>query len=150
MQVFTSPIISLDYDSVKKVLYQNWDGFATSVQFREAIDKTVDFVKQNPVLYIVSNTTTQRPVGPEDGKYAASKMPVLFSSGVKAMAFVLPKNVLTKLALSNFAKEQGMPSNVRYFDDLLYYLCSNQINGLCFSNHNNSRILGLLHLGWFS
>ena len=118
MQVFTSPIISLDYDSVKKVLYQNWDGFATSVQFREAIDKTVDFVKQNPVLYIVSNTTTQRPVGPEDGKYAASRMPVLFSSGVKAMAFVLPKNVLTKLALGNFAKEQGMPSNVRYFDDL--------------------------------
>ncbi|MDI9538410.1 MAG: hypothetical protein QM223_03305 [Bacteroidota bacterium] len=49
MQVFTSLIISLDYDSVKKVIYQNWEGFATSIQFREAIDKTVDFVRHNPV-----------------------------------------------------------------------------------------------------
>ena len=51
-------------------------------------------------------------------KKAASVMPKLFASGVKAMAFVIPQNVITKLALSSFAREQGMPPNVRYFDNL--------------------------------
>lgn len=118
MVVYSSPVLSLDFDAIKKVLTQDWKGYATSAQFREGIDKTVDYVNSGAVAYIISNTSNQRPVGPEDSKYAASVMPKLFASGVKAMAFVIPQNVITKLALSSFAREQGMPPNVRYFDNL--------------------------------
>ncbi len=118
MNVFSSPVIALEYNDIKKVVYQNWNGFASTIQFREGIDQTLTFVKNNDVKYIVSNTSGQRPVGPEDSKYAASVMPQLFANGVKAMAFIMPKNVITKLALSSFAKDQGMPPNVKYFDSL--------------------------------
>jgi hypothetical protein len=116
MVIYSTPIVSLEYDQVKKLLKQVWTGYATSVQFREAIDETVKFVSENDVAYLLSDTSSQKPVGPNDTKYAASTMPTLFKNGIKAMAFVLPQNVITKLSLSSFAKEQGMPDNVRYFD----------------------------------
>jgi hypothetical protein len=118
MNVFTSPVVKLEYDDVKKVLYQNWNGFASTIQFREGIEQSLTFVKNSDVQYIISNTSLQRPVGPEDSKYAATVMPQLFANGVKGMAFIMPKNVITKLALSSFAKDQGMPPNVKYFDDV--------------------------------
>lgn len=118
MKVFSSSTISLEFDEIKKVLRQVWTGFSTSAQFREGIDETVKFVKANDVKYLISDTSGQKPVGPEDTKYAASVMPGLFGSGVKAMAFIMPKNVITKLALSSFAKEQGLPANVMYFDNI--------------------------------
>ncbi|ASB48347.1 hypothetical protein [Alkalitalea saponilacus] len=118
MEIYSSPVVRIEFDTTKKLLLQKWIGFASSVQFREAIDKTVEFVKGNQVKYLMSNTVEQKPVGPEESKYAASVMPQLFGGGVKAMAFVMPKNVITKLALSSFAKEKGMPDNVQYFDNL--------------------------------
>src|SRR5690554_1507343 len=117
MVVYSSPVLSLDFDAVKKVLTQDWKGYATSAQFREGIDKTVDYVNSGAVAYIISNTSNQRPVGPEDSKYAASVMPKLFASGVKAMAFVLPHDVFTRFSLKKFA-DAGHSDQVGYFEHI--------------------------------
>jgi dTDP-D-glucose 4,6-dehydratase len=118
MKVFDSPAVKLEYTASKMLLTQVWTGFATSEQFREGIDKTVDFIGKNAVKVIVSDTRNQKVVKPEDSKYAASVMPKLFGNGLKAMAFVMPEDIFTKMSLSSFSKEQAKPDYVQYFGNM--------------------------------
>jgi hypothetical protein len=114
MKVLQTPTVSLDYNQPKHRLVQTWTGFSSSEIFREAIDKSVEFTKSNKVNSILSDTLEQSVVKPEDTQYAASVMPKLFANGVRAMAFVMPKNVLTQMSLSKFDKE-SKSDNVRFF-----------------------------------
>jgi hypothetical protein len=118
MNVFESQAVRLDYNTQLKLLTQVWTGFATSEQFREGIDKTVDFASKNSIKAIISDTRAQKVVKPEDTSYAASVMPKLFQSGLKAMAFVMPQDVFTKMSLNRFSKEQEAPSQVQYFGNM--------------------------------
>lgn len=103
MIIINTPYFRLDYDPASKQLIQTWTGFAGSETFRKAIDDTVKFAQENPVRTILSDTTNQKVVKPDDSNYAASKMPDLFAAGLQAMAFVLPENVFTKMSLKGFS-----------------------------------------------
>jgi hypothetical protein len=117
MKVFQTPTVNLDYDQPKHRLIQKWNGFSTSEVFREAINKSVEFTKTNKVNSILSDTLEQSVVKPEDTQYAASVMPKLFMNGVKAMAFVMPKNILTQMSLSKFDKE-SKSDNIQFFSSV--------------------------------
>ena len=114
MNVINTSYFRLEYDQKEQQLVQIWTGFADSDTFIKAIDKTVDFVKENPVRTIISDTTNQKVVKPEDSNYAASKLPVMFAAGVQAMAFVLPENIFTKMSLKGFA-EAKKSDRVEFF-----------------------------------
>jgi len=57
----------------------------------------------------------QSVVTAEDSQYAASVMPILIKNGMKAMAFVISKNMFTQLALKKF-------ENASHFDRLDFFL----------------------------
>lgn len=114
MVIYQTSTVTLDYNQTKHQLTQIWKGFSTSDTFREAIDKTVSFTKTNQVNTILSDTLEQAVVKPEDSAYAASVMPELFKNGVKAMAFVMPKNVITQMSLKKFDSEKKV-ENVKFF-----------------------------------
>ncbi|MBN2743288.1 MAG: hypothetical protein JXR39_05280 [Marinilabiliaceae bacterium] len=116
--VLNSPVVKIDYDHSRKQLVQTWTGFASSGQFREAIDATLHFSQSNPVRTIISDTLNQSVVDPADTQYAASAMPKLFQQGLKAMAFVMPKNVITQLSLKQFA-EGKRSDNIKYFPSII-------------------------------
>jgi hypothetical protein len=118
MMVFYSKGIVIRFISAKCILKQEWVGFISSDDFKGAIDFTLQFVLTNKVDYLISDTRLQKPISQDDVRYAASIMPPMFAKGLKAMAFILPENVITKLELSSFAKEQGTTENVKYFTSL--------------------------------
>ena len=55
---------------------------------------------------ILSNALEQNVVSHEDADYAASKLLQLHSAGVRAMAFVIPKDIFTKISLKKFEKRE--------------------------------------------
>jgi len=103
MVVHQNDYVKITFDQNKKRLTQKWTGFASSDKFREAIDKTNDFVKRNDVKTILSDTLNQNVVKPEDSDYAARVIPTMVNNGMKAMAFVVPENVFTQLSLNKFS-----------------------------------------------
>ncbi len=103
MVVHQNDYVKITFDKNKKRLTQKWTGFASSNIFREAIDKTRDFVKNNDVKTILSDTLDQKVVKSEDADYAASVIPTMVSNGMKAMAFVVPEDVFTQLSLNKFS-----------------------------------------------
>lgn len=114
MIVHQNKNVKITYDQGEKRLVQEWTGFAPSDVFREAIDKTYEFVKSNNVKTILSDTLQQKVVKPEDAEYAASVIPPMARNGMEAMAFVVPENVFTKLALDKFSHSiKG--ENTKYF-----------------------------------
>jgi hypothetical protein len=48
MEVYKASTVVIEYDTRSKILFQNWSGFSSSDVFREAINKTVEFVKKQP------------------------------------------------------------------------------------------------------
>jgi hypothetical protein len=114
MIVHQNENVKITFDQDKKRLIQEWKGFASSGVFREAIDKTSDFVKKNNVKTIISDTLQQNVVKPDDADYAASVIPTMARNGMKAMAFIVPENVFTKLALDKFS-HSVKGENTKYF-----------------------------------
>ncbi|MFP3860558.1 MAG: hypothetical protein ACLFUW_07025 [Bacteroidales bacterium] len=114
MIVHQNENVKITFDQSKKRLVQQWEGFASSQVFREGIDKTCDFVKKNNVKTIMSDTLRQNVVKPDDADYAASVIPTMVNNGLKAMAFVVPENVFTKLALDKF-KSSIKGETTKYF-----------------------------------
>ena len=103
MIVHQNENVKITFDQNKKRLIQEWKGFSSSTVFREAIDKTCDFVKANNVKTILSDTLHQNVVKPDDSEYAASVIPTMARNGMQAMAFVVSENVFTKLSLDKFS-----------------------------------------------
>lgn len=116
--IFDDPTVKLVYDPARKQLIQKWIGFAISEKFREAIDCTVDFVSKNQVESIISDTLEQKVVKPEDTKYASAVMPQLFQRGLKKMAFVMPKDVLTQMSVNSFKKDSTDMQGLNFFSNV--------------------------------
>lgn len=117
MEIYKTPTVTIEFDTKEKVLIQTWVGFSASVVFRTAIDKTVEFVENNSVRAILNNTLEQQVVKPEDTQYAASKMPEMFQNGIKAMAIIVPKNIITQMSLKKF-EQDVKGANVKMFSSV--------------------------------
>jgi hypothetical protein len=118
MIILDHPKTKLEYDPAKERLTQTWIGFTSAEEFRTAIDMTVEFSLQYPVIFIISDALEQAVVNPKEADYAASKMPDLIKNGLKAMAFVVPVSDLTQLSVQKFDK-QAYNDMIRYFPSKL-------------------------------
>lgn len=116
MVVFKNSNIEILYLPEKKQIIQIWKSYISSSDFREAIDSTVEFVGKNDVDSIISDTTLQNAIKPEDSEYAANVLPLLFKN-IKLMAFVLPKDIFTKMALKKFSNIKKN-NKVQYFNEI--------------------------------
>ncbi len=106
LTILKNEYIHLEYIPAKNKLIQTWRGYVPSDIFREAIDETLKFTQENEVKTILSNALEQKVVSHEDAEYAASKLLQLHAAGVCAMAFVIPKDVFTKISLKKFEKRE--------------------------------------------
>lgn len=116
MTVYEKKFARLSYNSDKKRLTQTWIGFANSENFREAIDKSVEFSCKNPVATIISNTQKQALVKKEDTDYAAAQMPQLVKNGLRKMAFILSESAFTQMSVKRF-QQQSNNDFIAYFDN---------------------------------
>ncbi|MGD9992856.1 MAG: hypothetical protein AB7S69_06120 [Salinivirgaceae bacterium] len=114
MEVYKTSTVTVAIEENTKVMTQKWNGYSSSQVFREAIDKSLDAVKKHGVKAILNDTLDQAVVKPEDSQYAASVMPKLFMSGLKAMAIVLPKSVFTQMSIKKF-QEDTKGANIKLF-----------------------------------
>ncbi|MCG8699936.1 MAG: hypothetical protein MI922_17915, partial [Bacteroidales bacterium] len=86
--VMQEKFVTIVYDKTHCILIQTWYDYVPSDLFRDAIDTTVKFARENKVLGIISDALQQKVVATEDAQYAASVIPELAEFGLKAMAFV--------------------------------------------------------------
>ncbi|ASB48345.1 hypothetical protein [Alkalitalea saponilacus] len=117
MELYKDQNVVLRYDDERKELLQVWSGFVPAALFRVIIDISTEFIAKNNVDSLISDVTEQKVVSPDDAQYAASALPEMMQYGLKVMAFVIPKDVFTRLSLKKFS-DFGRDKPIGYFNSL--------------------------------
>jgi len=117
MILFEQDHVKVWYNTGTKQLIQKWSGFASSKEFREAIDVTIDFTQHYHVLSLICDLSEQQVVSMEDIHYASHEFPKLFDYGILASAFVIPADIFSQISLKEFASMQD-ETTVQYFKSI--------------------------------
>lgn len=110
----------IEYLPELQCVLQTWQGFAGSEKFRQSIQKTVEYFQTHPdVQAIISDTLQQGPVSPKDAEWVATvATPLLAQHGLRRMAFIVPENILTKMAEQHFARQTQGDLQIQWFTDV--------------------------------
>lgn len=119
MIVYQKPYLTLEYDEKLTCLIQRWKGFATSEQFREGINQSVNYFKAKKINKLISDTKDFAVVKKDDTDWVAGHAtPIMVQNGLKYMAFILPTNVFTQVSVNNFKNKADDILQIQYFDNL--------------------------------
>lgn len=118
IKLYEKPYLVLEYNASKKLLIQHWKGYASSAQFREGIEKSIEVFGQRNVTRLLSNTKESAVVKKEDTDWAATyAVGKMLQHGLKTMAFIIPTNAFTQMSVKNFIGLAGGALDQQFFDD---------------------------------
>ncbi|HEV3101537.1 MAG TPA: hypothetical protein VG426_04260 [Candidatus Dormibacteraeota bacterium] len=93
------------WDSEHKCLLAEWKGFATSAEFRGALLKAIDVIRDRNGAGFVTDTRKLELVSDDDQRWLMSTWPPLaIAAGLKRLAIVLAKTGLSKMAVEDMIK----------------------------------------------
>ena len=110
----------LEYLEEIQCLIQHWKPYSGSANFREGINKSVEFFKNNKdVKSIISDTTVLGPSLKKDSDWIAQEInPILIGNGLSKIAFVVPKSAFANLAVENFKDQSQAVLQVQYAESV--------------------------------
>jgi hypothetical protein len=95
----------MSWDSEHKCLLAEWKGFATSAEFRGALVKAIDVIRDRNGAGFVTDTRKLELVSDDDQRWLMSTWPPLaIAAGLKRLAIVLAKTGLSKMAVEDMIK----------------------------------------------
>jgi hypothetical protein len=114
------PYLSIRWRSIPQILYAEWKGFATSVEFRAALLTGVRAIRERHVVGYVSDARKARLVLPEDEKWGREVwLPQAVDAGLKRMAIVTASAGLGKMAYDDAASAMDSHGlSMRTFDSV--------------------------------
>jgi hypothetical protein len=100
------PYLSIRWRSVPQILYAEWKGFATSAEFRAALLKGVQAIRDHHVVGYVSDARKAKVFVAEDLQWVSEVwLPQAVSAGLKRMAMVTADEGLGKSIIEDVAKQ---------------------------------------------
>jgi hypothetical protein len=109
MKLLEEKFGSLEYDATVPAIIARFDGFMSSEQFRDFLNKGLDFLIQKkrngePILWLAD--TSKHVVQPDkDTKWVADDWnPRAIKAGIFHVAFVLPENVFGGMSVKKYVE----------------------------------------------
>jgi hypothetical protein len=114
------PYLSIRWRSVPQILYAEWKGFATSAEYRAALQTGLRAIRERHVLGYVSDTRKSKLVVPEDIQWVRDVwLPGAIAAGLKRMAMVTAEAGLSKVIIEEAVKEiDNHGLSIRKFDSV--------------------------------
>jgi len=101
-----APYLSIRWRSVPQILFAEWKGFATSEEFRAALLKGVQAIRDHHVVGYVSDARKAKVFVTEDLQWVSDVwLPQAVSAGLKRMAMVTADHGLGKAIIEDVARE---------------------------------------------
>jgi hypothetical protein len=100
------PYLSIRWRSVPQILFAEWKGYATSAEFRAALLKGVQAIREHHVVGYVSDARQAKVFVTEDLQWVAEVwLPQAVKAGLQRMAMVTAEQGLGKAIIEDVAKE---------------------------------------------
>jgi hypothetical protein len=115
-----APYLTIRWRSIPQILYAEWQGFATSVEFRAALLTGVRAIRERHIVGYVSDARKAKVVLPDDEKWASEVwLPQAVDAGLKRMAIVTASAGLGKMAYDDAATAMDSHGlSMRTFDSV--------------------------------
>lgn len=101
-----APYLSIRWRSVPQILFAEWKGFATSAEFRAALLKGVQAIREHHVVGYVSDARKAKVFVADDLRWVSEVwLPLAVTAGLKRMAMVTAEQGLGKSIIEGVAKQ---------------------------------------------
>jgi SpoIIAA-like len=99
------PWVSIRWNDVHHCVYTKWKAFATSAEFRAALMRALDAIRDHQAVGYVSDTRKIKVIVHKDQAWANEVwIPLLVAEGVKRFALVTAASGLGKAAVEDVIK----------------------------------------------
>jgi hypothetical protein len=99
------PWLLIKWDSENKCVHSVWKGFANSAEFRAALMKGLQAVRDRQATGYVSDTRMIKVIVHEDQKWAnETVIPAMAAAGLRRMAMVIATSGLGKITVEEIVK----------------------------------------------
>ena len=99
------PWLLMKWDSENKCVHSVWKGFANSAEFRAALMKGLQAVRERHATGYVSDTRMIKVIVHEDQKWAnETVIPAMAAAGLRRMAMVIANSGLGKITVEEIVK----------------------------------------------
>ena len=120
MNVFDKDYVTISYDPRQKLVKTTWHGFVNSREYREVLDFSLDFFKNNEVLYSFSDNRQMKAIRPVDQEYTNEHfLPEFFKvATIKKSAVIISEDVFNRMATDSMLVKANdfIKFDMRYFD----------------------------------
>lgn len=108
------------YDEALNALVALWnDRFMLQGEFRDTMEKALELLKQTGATSFITDVRTSKVLSRDQQDYQINEMfPMFIKAGLKRSAYVVPKDVFVKSAISRAEEELKKYIEVQKFKDL--------------------------------
>ncbi|MBT1689270.1 SpoIIAA family protein [Dawidia soli] len=120
MAAVPPPVYQIYYDAAQGYVRMDWNGYATSAQFREGTEYMLKLLVEHGAHKVLADIKTMTLIGQEDQNYVKFNfLPRAIERGFRAIALVRPSNYFNALAVEAISyRVQQTSVQIRLFDSL--------------------------------
>jgi hypothetical protein len=101
MIIYDKPHASIDYNPDTKIGFVVWKSNCTMDQYRDVFENMLAYAKTHLMKYVLSDTTNQGVVSPENRKWFEKEMiPAAIEVGLEKVAIITDANVFKRYYLN--------------------------------------------------
>lgn len=115
-----TPVYNIYYDAEQGHIRMDWNGYATSAQFREGTEYMLKLLVEHRAHNVLADIKSMTLIGQEDQNYVKFNfLPRAIERGFRAIALVRPSNYFNALAVESISyRVQQTSVQIRIFDSL--------------------------------
>jgi hypothetical protein len=101
-------------------VYLKWGSMVDEQEFREAMDKVIDLMKENGTGKILSNSTQLGALSEEDQVWSVEDwLPRALAIGYSAIAIIVSEDIFGQMAVEDVLNSvsEKSPIKIQYFDN---------------------------------
>jgi hypothetical protein len=114
----SSEIYKIYFDKDLDAVIMEWDGYATSKQFREGTEKMLEILVQNHATKVLGDIRNMVLIGRDDQEWLNNDfLPRAIRHGFKAIAMLRPENYFNKVAVETVSyKVDKEKLSIQFFE----------------------------------
>ena len=119
--LFDTDYLKVTHDPDHKVLHLQWKRYASSEQFRDALNFALDRVKEFEITGWIGNLKNMEVIAPADADWSSNIwFPEIAKTGLKKMAIVTSLDYFNNTVVKKImeAAQSVIPFETRYFVDI--------------------------------
>lgn len=124
MKIFESEYLLIDWDENQQIITEEWQlYFGETIQeaiFRQPMELILKTVKEKKISKLLINSTERKPLRSADLRWMEEYFyPELANSGIKALALLNQKNLLSTTSAKNMMRQINEKVEVKVFNEMV-------------------------------